>query len=331
MRPGQGTPAQALAGRAQESSISTRTGAPAAARGLAPGLHAERALEEHPPPPDPGPDTGPATDAGRGAASLLHPHERVVILVGAYGSGKTEVAVNLALGLAGSGRAVTLADLDLVNPYFRSREARRVMERAGVRVVVPPGAQAFADLPIVLPEVLGLLRPAGEGIAILDVGGDDVGARVLSSFRPTLEGGHHALWQVVNGSRPFTATVEGCLALRDALEAASRLRVTGLVGNTHLTDETDAATIRRGNRLVAAVSRASGLPVRAVTAPAAIAADVDPASLAGPLLRLERHMLPPWLGPARPPAPDARPVPIGVPPPLSLPPSRGDPDGSYRD
>ncbi|MDJ0975067.1 MAG: cobalamin biosynthesis protein CbiA [Planctomycetota bacterium] len=265
---------------------------------------------------------------------MLRPSERLVILVGAYGSGKTEVAVNMALQLARSGRAVQLADLDLVNPYFRSREAQRVMERAGVRVVVPPGAQAFADLPIVLPEIRGLLTPPKDTVSVLDVGGDDVGARVLSSFRPVLDEGAYALWQVVNGNRPFTSTVEGCLALRAGLELASRLRVTGLVGNTHLTDETSLETVLAGNQLVGAVSRASSLPVRAITAPATIAGEIDVHRLAGPLLRLERHMLPPWLGHARSNTGTdfaARPTPIGVPPPLSLPPSRGDPHGSRPD
>jgi hypothetical protein len=223
--------------------------------------------------------------------------ESLVMLVGAYGSGKTEVAVNLAILWARAGVSVRLADLDLVNPYFRSREQQRSMEAHGVRVVVPPGKLAGADLPIVLPEVAGLLRPPAGTVSLLDVGGDDVGARVLSSFRPLLEEGAYELWQVVNGSRPFTSDVGGCHRVRAELEAASRLTVTGLVGNTHLIDETDAATVRAGWRLVAQVARESGLPVRALAVAGDLAADPALGALDAPLLRLERRMRPPWSSP----------------------------------
>jgi hypothetical protein len=234
-------------------------------------------------------------DGSRIVQRIFPQASRVVMLVGAYGSGKTEVAVHLALALAGAGRPVQLADLDLVNPYFRSREAKAEMEARGVRVVVPPGDQAMADLPIVLPEVQGLLNPPPGTISILDMGGDDVGARVLSSFRPLLGRGRYELWQVVNARRPFTSTVEGCLTMRYAIESATRLRITGLVGNTHLLEETTPEIVRAGWRLVSSLSRATALPVRcvAVTRPAAQALRHD--EIDAPLLPIDRKMLPPWL------------------------------------
>lgn len=216
------------------------------------------------------------------------------MLVGAFGSGKTEVAVNLALRWAREGRRVQLADLDLVNPYFRSREARALLEEAGVRVVAPPGAQAFADLPIVLPEIRGLLTPPEGVVSLLDVGGDDVGARVLSSFRPVLREGAYELWQVVNARRPFTSTVEGCLRMRDELERATRLHVTGLVGNTHLIDATTLETLREGWALAEAAARAAGVPLRFHTAAGALAEEPEILALPAPLLRLERRMRPAW-------------------------------------
>ncbi|UCF67048.1 MAG: cobalamin biosynthesis protein CbiA, partial [Acidobacteriota bacterium] len=102
-----------------------------------------------------------------------------MMIVGGFGSGKTEVAVNLAINLARRGRTVQVADLDLVNPYFRCREARALMEHHAIRVVVPPGAQAYADLPILLPEIKGMLHPPEDTLSLFDVGGDDVGATVL--------------------------------------------------------------------------------------------------------------------------------------------------------
>ena len=119
----------------------------------------------------------------RNEHAIVGSEDRLVIVVGSYGSGKTEVCVNLAIDLARRGRKVQIADLDIVNPYFRCREARRLMERHDIRVVVPPGAQAFADLPIVLPEIRGMLRPPDGMLTIFDVGGDDVGAKVLASLR----------------------------------------------------------------------------------------------------------------------------------------------------
>ncbi len=261
------------------------------------------------------------------------------MLVGAYGSGKTEVAVNLAIRWARAGHKVQLADLDLVNPYFRSREQQRLMESHGVRVVVPPGNLAGADLPIVLPEVIGLLQPAPDTITLFDVGGDEVGARVLSSFRPGLREGLYELWQVVNGSRPFTSDAAGCHRIRGELEAATRLRVTGLVGNTHLIDETEIETVLGGLRLVEQVSKESGLPVRALGVMEALAEDPSLAEIDAPVLRLQRHMVPPWLTPAtdghaactseNQPAP--RPRPIGVPPRLRTQDARGERDGIHPD
>ena len=261
------------------------------------------------------------------------------MLIGAYGSGKTEVAVNLAIAWAEAGLRIQLADLDLVNPYFRSRERQRLMEAHGIRVVVPPGKLAGADLPIVLPEIAGLLRPPVGTVSLLDIGGDDVGARVLSSFRPMLKEGAYQLWQVVNGSRPFTSTVAGCHRIRAELEAASRLRVTGLVGNTHLIDETTRDTVLGGWRLVEQVARESGLPVRALGVMRPLAADPAVQAIPAPLLALERRMLPPWLtargdghaGCSSETRPAPRPTPIGVPPRSRAQDSRGDIDGVHPD
>jgi hypothetical protein len=227
--------------------------------------------------------------------AIVRPDERLVMIVGNYGSGKTEVAVNLSLQLARAGRRVQIADLDIVNPYFRCREARLLMERHGIRVVVPPGPQAWADLPIVLPEIRGLLHPPEGTVTIFDVGGDDVGARVLASLRTSLGDGAYQLWQVINAKRPFTDTVDGCLAMRRAIEASSRLSVTGLLANTHLIDQTTSATVLDGWHLAHAFCDRASLPVRAVAVMEPLAAAPELRVIDAPLLRLERLMLPPWL------------------------------------
>lgn len=231
------------------------------------------------------------------SGEIVLPHERLVMIVGNYGSGKTEVAVNLCLHLARAGRRVQIADLDIVNPYFRCREARALLEPHGIRVVVPPGDQTWADLPIVLPEIRSLLHPPDGTVAVYDVGGDDTGARVLASLRTSIREGEYELWQVINARRPFTDDVTGCLAMRQAIEASSRLSITGLIVNTHLVDETTTETVLEGWRLAREVSHRTSLPIRAVAVMNGLAGHPALAAIDAPLLRLERHMLPPWLPP----------------------------------
>lgn len=219
------------------------------------------------------------------------------MIVGNYGSGKTEVAVNLSLHLASAGLHVQIADLDIVNPYFRCREARALMERHGIRVVVPPGPHAWADLPIILPEIRGLLHPPEGTITIFDVGGDDVGARALASLRANIRDGEYELWQVINAKRPFTDTADGCEAMRRSIEAASRLAITGFLVNSHLIDQTSDETVLDGWRLANIVSARTGLPIRAVAVMSELIDRPALAQIAAPLLTLERCMLPPWVKP----------------------------------
>lgn len=225
---------------------------------------------------------------------------RLIAIVGNYGSGKTEVAVNLSLHLSRLGTTVQIADLDLVNPYFRCREAADLMSAHGIRVVMPPGAQAFADLPIVLPEIAGMLHPKDNTISLFDVGGDDVGARALAALRPRVREGEYELWQVINAKRPFTDTVAGCLTMQQQIEKASRWRVTGWLVNTHLIDDTTPDTILDGWRLGQAVSRASGLPIPLVAVMHQLADAPELAAIDSPILRMTRLMTPPWAVP-RPP------------------------------
>ena len=271
--------------------------------------------------------------------TIVRAGDRLVAIVGNYGSGKTELSVNLSLQIANAGRRVQIADLDIVNPYFRCREAQALMQAHGIRVVVPPGAQAWADLPIILPEIRGMLRPAEGMLSIFDVGGDDVGARALASFRTSIADGEYELWQVINAKRPFTDTVEGCLTMRRMIEDSSRWTVTGLIVNSHLIDETTVDVVMDGWRLAEAVRARTGLPIRFVAAMEHLAEAPALRDIDAPILRLRRHMLPPWLtarlttGPAtgegRIPAP--RPVPLGRPRPISLASPEGAPNGPNRD
>ncbi len=215
--------------------------------------------------------------------------------VGNYGSGKSEVAVNYACQLAAAGERVNIADLDIVNPYFRCREALGPLEAQGIRVIVPRGANIHGELPILLPEVRGLLHRKDE-VSVLDVGGDDTGARALSHLAPDFPApGDYRMLQVINRQRPFTDTVSGCLRMREQIEQSSRLEVTGLVANSHLMDETTPEIVTEGYRFTCEVGRAAGLPVEMVVVARALAAEVDMEGWQAPVLVIDRQLTPPWV------------------------------------
>jgi len=219
--------------------------------------------------------------------------EGIVIIVGNYGSGKTEVAVNLALARKREGIDVRVADLDLVNPYFRTREARVALARQGIGLVLPPEKYLHADLPILSPAVAGLIRRPSP-LTLLDVGGDGVGATVLAALADPLAGKPVRMLQVVNPYRPFTDTIQGCLNIRREIEQASRLKIVGLIGNPNLIDETTPEDIYSGYDFLIALSRASDLPLSFLTVPKPLAAAVDADRFDCPVLIIERHLAPPW-------------------------------------
>lgn len=217
----------------------------------------------------------------------------VVVIVGNYGSGKTEVAVNLGIKRKQDGIDVLLADLDLVNPYFRIREARSYLSKMGIDVILPPRKYLHADLPILSPKVGGLIRNPAT-LSILDAGGDGVGTIVLAALADMFKDRPVDMLQVINPFRPFTADVNGCLVMRERIEAASRLKVTGLIGNAHLLDDTTTADVLQGYELVTGVSRASGLPIAFITAAAGLTQEIRAAGVTCPMLPIERQLTMPW-------------------------------------
>jgi hypothetical protein len=210
---------------------------------------------------------------------------RITILVGHFGSGKTEIAVNLAYGMRRRGTAVTLVDLDIVKPYFRSRGLIEDLEAEGVQMVAPRG---------VVPEVRGAVGQAAAGLrqVLIDVGGAEVGARVLGSIPGLDDPRLTDVLFVVNGNRPFAETPEAVVAMLREIERVSRLAVRGLVANTHLMHETTVQTVLDGLRLAATVGRETSLPVRFCGVPIGLAAAVRQQVPEMPLLPVERHIMP---------------------------------------
>lgn len=187
------------------------------------------------------------------------PH-RLTLVTGHYGTGKTEFSVNLALALAEAGERTALADLDIVNPYFRSRERRELLEAAGVRLIATSQALADADVPALPAELHALLEDRTVR-GVLDIGGDPSGARVLARYRPRIVKEDYRLLYVVNAARPEVRTAERSAEVLRAIETVTGLACTGLVNNTHLCGETTAGDIREGAALAEEVSRLTGIPV----------------------------------------------------------------------
>ncbi|MEA1948791.1 MAG: cobalamin biosynthesis protein CbiA [Thermodesulfobacteriota bacterium] len=217
----------------------------------------------------------------------------IVIIVGNFGSGKTEVAINLAVNRKRSGIDVRIADLDLVNPYFRTREARGPLTELGIEVVLPPEKYLQADLPIVSPVIAGLIRRPSQ-LTLIDAGGDDVGATVLASLADPFRKKHVHMLQVVNPYRPFTDTVTGCLRMRDQIEKASKMSINGIVGNANLIDETTVENIYKGYDFVKALSDESRLTLEFITASAELLPEMDVERFSCPVLPIERQLVPPW-------------------------------------
>ncbi len=217
----------------------------------------------------------------------------IVVICGNYGSGKTEIAVNLAIKRKMDGIDVKITDLDLVNPYFRTREARVLLESLGITVILPDRQYMHADLPILAPAVAGMIQQPSE-LTILDAGGDDVGVTVLAALENHLSKKKVQLLQVINPFRPFTEDVKGCIRIKEEIEASSKMKITGLVGNANLIDETLPEHIYKGYDLLKEVSSATGLKIEFITACSNIYPQLELTRFSCPVLEIQRKMNPPW-------------------------------------
>ena len=221
----------------------------------------------------------------------------VNLIVGGYGSGKSEVSVNLARHLVLDEsfvlRPISILDLDIVNPYFRSREASAELKKLGISPINPEGGQFYADLPIILPQIRGAIETA-QGTLICDVGGDDVGARVLSSLATSFDPSSYDMNLVLNANRPFTSDVAGCIKTITEIETSSRLKFTGVISNTHLMDETNEDIVMQGIELSRKVSEETGLALRFVSAEQHILEKINQSTIDIPVLPLNRSLLKPW-------------------------------------
>lgn len=224
--------------------------------------------------------------------------KRIIVIAGHYGSGKTELSVSLAMGLAQDlGRPwdqLSLVDLDVANPYFRSREKREMLESAGIAVHADTfGGMQAAELPALTATLRAPLENPRCQV-ILDLGGNDAGARVLRQFRKYFEGDEHELWAVVNFRRYETRDVSSARAHVEAIERELSMQVTGLVNNTHLLRETVPEIIMEGHEKAAALAEEMGKPLLFTCYPAGVINAADLQGIA-PLMPLQLYMRPAYL------------------------------------
>ena len=217
--------------------------------------------------------------------------KRMQIITGHYGSGKTEYAVNLALSLVREKDNVVLADLDIVNPYFRSYEQTKTLEDAGVKVIVT-SCGGVADIPALNPEVMSVFQQE-KWNGVLDIGGDPIGARVLARFAHQIREDSYDLLFVLNANRPETKDVESALQYMRGIEKECLLKVTGIVNNTHLCGETTAEEIIKGARLAQELSQRTGLPVVHHAVQKKFVEQVQD-QLSEPVLPMNIYMKKPW-------------------------------------
>lgn len=235
------------------------------------------------------------TRNGLEAKTMVADDRRIRIITGHYGSGKTEFAVNYVKKLRESvdGR-VAIADLDIVNVYFRSREKKEELEEKGIQVIASNLDTAVADVPAVSG---AMTMPVinKEYQYVVDLGGNDVGTLVLGRIKPLLDHAEADFFMVVNAYRQNTSTPEGIIEQMENLEYAAGLKVTGFINNTNLVRETTAECLLHGDEVLKEVTKRTGVPVKYVSYVKDVMTEEIPEGLSGELFPMEFNMRKTWM------------------------------------
>ena len=205
----------------------------------------------------------------------MEKQKRVTLFAGHYGSGKTNIAVNYALHMAQNGLSVSIADLDIVNPYFRTKDSAAELEEAGIRLISSPYANSNVDVPALPAELYSLVNDKST-YAVFDVGGDDRGALALGRYAPSiLEENDYEMIFVANFYRPLTQNAEDALAVMREIEVAGGIPFTAIVHNSNVGVETAKGDILAKESEMQRLSALSGLPVLFTAASESVASTLD--------------------------------------------------------
>lgn len=200
--------------------------------------------------------------------------KRITLVAGHYGSGKTNIALNYARMLKRAGSPVTVADLDIVNPYFRTKDSAADLQAEGIDLVVSDFANSNVDFPALPKEIYALVADRETKI-VMDIGGDDRGALALGRYVPDIKAeGDYEMLAVVNAARPLTRTPQEAVEVLREIEAACQLPFTGIVNNTNVGAETTVETVLGSIPYADEIAALMGVPVRFTCAIGAIAAEL---------------------------------------------------------
>lgn len=186
---------------------------------------------------------------------------RLKIIIGAYGSGKSEISVNLALRIRKEmpESKVLLADLDIVNPFYRSADAADILKKNGIRLISPMYANSNVDAPVLSGEVYVIFDDESYR-GVFDIGGEDMGATILGSMKTRLDNTKADLLMAVNTRRPFTSTADEIIIMASELTEASKMNITGFINNTNVLEDTKAQDVAEGEKILKEVERKTGIP-----------------------------------------------------------------------
>ncbi len=203
------------------------------------------------------------------------PMKRITLFAGHYGSGKTNIAVNYALWLKKQGKDVIIADLDIVNPYFRTKDSADELEKAGIELISPQFANSNVDLPALPPETYKIIQNK-QNYAVLDIGGDDRGAYALGRYAPSiLEENDYEMVFVANFFRPLTRTPEEALEVMREIEQAGGIKFTAIANNSNVGELTTAEDVLATDEKAKELAEISGLPLIMTTAEANVADELQ--------------------------------------------------------
>lgn len=218
---------------------------------------------------------------------------RFIVLTGNYGSGKTEIALNMALDYADNGQKTTLVDLDIVNPYFRSGEKKKELEEAGIRVLMPTYALTTVDIPALPAEIQSVFEIPSDRV-VFDVGGDDTGAAALGRYHPAFDARREItiMALVINCMRPLTQEKNDIIDLAERIQNRSRMKIGLMINNTNLAEQTTPEMVEKGEKIVTDCARQMGISAVITAAQPKILKAVR-TNL--PTLPVCRYMAPEWM------------------------------------
>lgn len=222
-------------------------------------------------------------------------NKRITILTGHFGSGKTEIAINLALNEKKIHNKTAINDLDIINPYFRSRDVSELFDQQGIELIAPSNRLATSDLPIVSGEIYRVLHDHRYRV-IIDAGGDKDGAMALGQYYHEWKHLEPELLFVLNTNRPYVSTLEGAVYTIEQIEKAARIKVTGIINNSNIGSETSMADIQSGYELCSKISNMLSIPLAYTTISADLENEAKCFAKNHQVMFIKRYMKLPWEG-----------------------------------